>query len=217
MQTAKMRWFGAATAAALLIFAGNAWGFGISVSSGNWSKYSSGSSGDSRWSDKGDSEYWSQSGGGMKNDDDSDSGRRMDRDRKKKNKMKRNKKRNKMKRNKMKRMRKDFDFEWNDDDSSAWQGHGGNTKRWWREFLLGEGLAGSELKDWIRFRKSFWKAKRNIWLKWIEHFKGHHHYPDHPTAVPLPAPLLLFGSGLVGLAGFLRRSRRIAGNIADSS
>lgn len=70
---------------------------------------------------------------------------------------------------------------------------------WWRDFLLNDCISDSTLADWFAFKKQ-------IWTLLLEHLHDHH----HPQPIPLPAPLLLFGSGLIGLAGLLRRNKRVS-------
>lgn len=72
---------------------------------------------------------------------------------------------------------------------------------WWREFLLNDCISDTNLADWFAFKKK-------LWTLLLEHL--HEHFDHPPQPVPLPAPLLLFGSGLIGLAGLLRRNKRVS-------
>ncbi len=109
----------------------------------------------------------------------------------------------------------DFGHDWGFSQGNGWLrgilGRGGDHSSgewggdifdagWWKEFLLRDCLEGSGLKGWF-------KLKIVMWAMLIDHIHDHH---NPPAAVPLPAPLLFLGSGLIGLLGLARRSRSVA-------
>jgi len=77
----------------------------------------------------------------------------------------------------------------------------------WREFLLNGGMFGSGLTDWFAHKKKIWEFKKHLWMRLIEHWRAEHYHDIAP--VPAPVPLLLFGSALAWLTGFVRRSRDV--------
>jgi len=187
MQTKKCGWLVAISSTIMLIVAGNAWGFGMETGPGEWGYESSlGSDDDWDHEDKDRSgealgSHWSGHFDGGMLDDDSDS---------------------------------------DDSDSDDSDPHGGRgpdfgqdwgfgsgsdnlfDHGWWREFLLSDSMDGSGLEDWFKHKRKIREFKKLIWMKLMEH------WDDYPAKeVPLPVPLLLFGSGLAGLAGFMRRSK----------
>jgi len=54
-----------------------------------------------------------------------------------------------------------------------------------------------------KFHKKWNKKWKKLWLKW----KKHHHYPEHPTPVPLSGASIFFISGLGVMFGLARRRR----------
>lgn len=191
--TMTMKWttvttFAAFFLAAILMTSGNAWGFGVDVRSDRWDNQS-----DHRWADRSDS-WRNKRRGHAWDDDDSDADHAGP---------------------------FEGDFAW----SRGWlatilarPNANSNLNRrdrgwpslnsghaWWRDFLLNDGISDSTLADWFAFKKKLW-----ILLLGHLHDHLHDHHDQPPQPVPLPAPLLLFGSGLIGLAGLLRRNKRLA-------
>lgn len=182
MHKTRNRWVGTIAAATLLMATGSAWGFSIKAGSGNWDHVSSWSSDRHEFGDRWSGRY----GGGMM-DDDSDSAGRMGYD-----------------------FNQGRGFNWDGGwiKRYPWNIEGKLGRKGWREFMLEEMIAGSGLSEWADFRGKIWAFKKQIWSRLIEHYREHHY--AETTQVPLPATLLLFGSGLAGLAGFVRRSRKVS-------
>lgn len=70
---------------------------------------------------------------------------------------------------------------------------------WWSaDWTPGSGMVDH---DFFTNKHPGWD-KRHFQDRW-HHFPGHH--PGHVPAVPVPAAVWLFGSGLIGLVGFARK------------
>jgi len=94
-----------------------------------------------------------------------------------------------------------------DSDSGSNWNSGGFGRDRWRECLLHDCIVGPGSAEWIELMRQIWEWKREFLTEWIEFHRDHH---GKPSPVPLPASVLFLGSGLAGLAGFVRRSRKIA-------
>jgi len=179
MYKEKSRWFALLAASALLIGAANAWGFSLPAAPGKW-----GDDSGEQHADEASGHGWSGSFAA------GHSGH--------------------------------FGAQWSDDDSDSaggpgfgpghdWRpgsGGGNNSDHaWWGEFLLGNGMTGSGLEEWLAHREQIRVFKKQLWMRLFEHWREEHYHDIAP--VPLPVPLLLFGSALAGLAGFVRRSRAV--------
>ena len=201
MQFKSYRWLGAFASIVMLIFAGNAWGFSIPAAAAADKGASASSQGSAGHESSGHSgshnnEDWSfepgllsrSSGGSM--DEESGSagggpGFGFDGD-------------------------QGFDFggDWLARIQENFEQHPGDDRAggrfdhaWWREYILNECNTDCGLAEWIEFKQQAWEEFNN---------RRHEGPPGKPSPIPLPAPLLLFVSGLIGLGGFSRRSKTAA-------
>ena len=178
MQTTRSRWISTLAAVTMLILAGNAWGFSMNTDSGNWRRFSSWSIDRHELSNEGLTGRFSDRWSERYGDGMMDDDSDAAGD-----------------------SRYDFGRELGFPSGS--EGAGASHKVW-REILLQKMFSGSGLAEWVRLKKEIWSLKKEIWTELGDQYRQH----NETTAVPVPAALLFFGSGLVGLAGFVRRSRR---------
>jgi len=76
----------------------------------------------------------------------------------------------------------------------------------WLEMMRQECDIDCQLTQWLA-------SKQDSWAVWNNHESSalaEENLPVNPSPVPLPASVLFFVSGLIGLTGFLRRSRKVA-------
>jgi len=187
----RNQWFGALVAAVLMVVAANAWGSRVSPGANGWGSDSAWGSTDHGWrngSMSGDSfgDHWSDRyDGGMLNDHaDTDSGGH---------------------RSDVSGRNLGPGGDWFDDVLNRLGRRSGGHDGW-REFVLGGMMAGHGLVAWIDLKRHIQELKQYIWAKFMAHQQAH--LDIKPSPVPLPAPLLLFASGLAGLATFLRRGKK---------
>jgi len=187
------RWPGVLTSVVILIFAGNAWAMKVQVGSDDGGVSRS----DQRWFDYFESRFPAGSNGELISAADFDGdwdaawfGRITDRfDQRPRN------------------------IRGRASGRSGGRGRGRVGQALWLEMMRQECSDNSDcrLAGWL-------ESKRQDWIHWKDHRNSGSPGADpgnpppiaNPSPVPLPAPLMLFVSGLLGLAGFLRRSRKVA-------